>query len=40
MHDGYGMGWMNAWWLLGIVVVGGLLVLAFKGFGRRVPPGD
>jgi len=36
---GGGMGWMNAWWLLGIVVVIGVLWLVFKSFSRRTPPG-
>jgi hypothetical protein len=34
-----GMGWMNVWWILGIVVVIGVLWLVFKSFGRRTPPG-
>ena len=35
---GMGMGW-NVWWILGIVVVAGVLWLVFKSFGRRTPPG-
>lgn len=39
MHGGWGMGWMNVWWILGVVVVIGVLGLVFKSFGRRTPPG-
>ena len=43
MHDGggmgMGMGWMNVWWILGIVVVIGVLWLVFKSFGQGKPPG-
>jgi len=41
MHgdNGIGMGWMNVWWIFGIVVVIGVLWLVFKSFGRRTPPG-
>jgi hypothetical protein len=41
MHggSGMGMGWMNVWWIFGIVVVIGVLWLVFKSFGRRTPPG-
>ena len=35
MHGGWGMDGMNAWWILGIVVVIGVLWLVFKSFGRR-----
>lgn len=40
MHDGSWMGWMNAWWILGILVVAGVLWLAFRRTGSRAPPGD
>ncbi len=41
MHGGggMGMGWMNVWWIFGVVVVIGVLWLVFKSFGRPTPPG-
>ena len=41
MHwgNGMGMGGTNVWWILGIVVVIGVLWLVFKSFGQRTPPG-
>lgn len=41
MHwgNGMGMGWTNPWWILGIVVVIGVLWLVLKSFGQRTPPG-
>jgi hypothetical protein len=32
------VGWMNVWWIIGIVVVLGVLRLVLKSFGRRTPP--
>ena len=29
------MGWMNVWWIFGVVVVIGVLWLVFKSFGRQ-----
>ena len=44
MHGGtgmsMGMGSMSVWWILGIVVVIGVLWLVFKSFGKRTPPGS
>jgi hypothetical protein len=41
MHggNGMGMGSMNVWSILGIVVVIGVLWLVFKSFGQGKPPG-
>jgi hypothetical protein len=35
--NGMGMGGMNVWWILGIVVAIGVLWLVFKSFGQRKP---
>jgi len=39
MHGSFGMGGGSVLWILGIVVVIGVLWLVFKSFGQKTPPG-